>query len=92
MSFADYPTARAWYGAVDGSVVAACLEPGDLAKAENSAKRTSAVDVVLYQVLYAHALVSAPRIALGLAQAGRPVPRRSPAGNDGDLHTAVASH
>ena len=35
MSIADYPTARAWYRAHNGSVVAAYLEHRDLAEAEN---------------------------------------------------------
>ncbi|RVW09083.1 hypothetical protein EGT67_13080 [Prescottella agglutinans] len=64
MSFADYPTARAWYRAHNGSVVAAYLEHRDLAEAENEAERFF-MNVVLCRVLYAHALVAAPRIALG---------------------------
>src|SRR5262249_17942914 len=39
MSFARYPTARAWYRAHNGSVVAAYLENRDLAEAENAAER-----------------------------------------------------
>ena len=64
MSFADYPTARAWYRAHNGSVVAAYLEHRDLAEAENAAERFF-MNVVLCRVLYAHALVAAPRISLG---------------------------
>ena len=64
MSFADYPTARAWYRAHNGSVVAAYLEHRDLAEAENEAERFF-MNVVLCRVLYAHALVAAPRISLG---------------------------
>jgi len=64
MSFADYPTARAWYRAHNGSVVAAYLEHRDLAEAENATERFF-TNVVLCRVLYAHALVAAPRIALG---------------------------
>jgi hypothetical protein len=64
MSFADYPTARAWYRAHNGSVVAAYLEHRDLAEAENSAERFF-MNVVLCRVLYAHALIAAPRISLG---------------------------
>ncbi len=59
MSFADYPTARAWYRAHNGSVVAAYLEHRDLAEAENEAERFF-MNVVLCRVLYTHALV-APR-------------------------------
>ena len=64
MSFADYPTARAWYRAHNGSVVAAYLEHRDLAEAENAAERFF-MNVVLCRVLYTHALVAAPRISLG---------------------------
>jgi hypothetical protein len=64
MSFADYPTARAWYRAHNGSVVAAYLEHRDLAEAENAAERFF-MNVVLCRVLYTHALVAAPRMSLG---------------------------
>jgi hypothetical protein len=64
MSFADYPTARAWYRAHNGSVVAAYLELRDLAEEESPAERFF-MNVVLCRVLYAHALVAAPRISLG---------------------------
>ena len=64
MSFADYPTARAWYRAHNGSVVAAYLEHRDLAEAESPAERFF-MNVVLCRVLYTHALVAAPRISLG---------------------------
>ena len=64
MSFADYPTARAWYRAHNGSVVAAYLDQRDLAEAENAAERFF-MNVVLCRVLYTHALVAAPRISLG---------------------------
>jgi hypothetical protein len=64
LSFADYPTARAWYRAHNGSVVAAYLDHRDLAEAENAAERFF-MNVVLCRVLYTHALVAAPRISLG---------------------------
>jgi hypothetical protein len=64
MSFADYPIARAWYRAHNGSVVAAYLEHRDLAEAENDAERFF-MNVVLCRVLYTHALVAAPRMSLG---------------------------
>jgi hypothetical protein len=64
MAFVDRPTARAWYRAHNGSVVAAYLEHRDMAEAENSAERFF-MNVVLCRVLYAHALVAAPRISLG---------------------------
>jgi hypothetical protein len=39
MSFADYPTARAWYRAHNASVVAAYVDHRDLAQEENAAER-----------------------------------------------------
>jgi hypothetical protein len=63
-SFVDYPTARSWYRAHNGSVVAAYLDHRDLAEAENEAERFF-MNVVLCRVLYTHALVAAPRISIG---------------------------
>ena len=74
MSFADYPTARAWYRAHNASVVAAYLDHRDLAESENAAERFF-MNVVLCRVLYTHALVAAPRISLGSFQTST----RSPA-------------
>ena len=64
MAFVDDPTARAWYRAHNGSVVAGYLEHRDLAEAENAAERFF-MNVVLCRVLFAHALVAAPRMSLG---------------------------
>jgi hypothetical protein len=64
LSFAQYPTARAWWRAHNGSVVAAYLEHRELAESETEAERFF-MNVVLCRVLYAHALVAAPRIAMG---------------------------
>jgi hypothetical protein len=64
MSFADYPSPRSWYRAHNASVVAGYLDYRDLAEAENAAERFF-MNVVLSRVLYAHALVAAPRLALG---------------------------
>ena len=64
MSFADHPTARAWYRAHNAGVVAAYLEHRNLAEGENAAERFF-MNVVLCRVLYAHALVAAPRLSLG---------------------------
>jgi hypothetical protein len=64
MSFAQDPTAPAWYRAHNASVVAAYLDHRDLAEAETAAERFF-MNVVLCRVLYAHALVAAPRISLG---------------------------
>ena len=64
MSFARYPTVRAWYRAHNATVVAAYLDHRDLAEAENAAERFF-MNVVLCRVLYTHALVAAPRLSLG---------------------------
>jgi hypothetical protein len=72
MSFADYPTARAWYRAHNASVVAGYLEYRELAEAENAAERFF-MNVVLCRVLYAHALVAAPRMSLGWLRPLAPV-------------------
>ena len=74
MAFVDRPTARAWYRAHNGSVVAAYLEHRDMAEAENAAERFF-MNVVLCRVLYVHTLVAAPRISLGMAAPARTVRR-----------------
>jgi len=76
--FIDRPTAETWYRAHNASVVAAYLEYRDLAADENRTERFF-LNVVLARVLYAHALVAAPRLALGrIARCGPLVadPRR----------------
>ncbi|MFZ0043998.1 MAG: hypothetical protein WAK93_21995 [Solirubrobacteraceae bacterium] len=71
MAFVAQPTARTWYRAHNASIVAAYLEHRDLAELEGRAERFF-LNVVLLRVLYAHALVAAPRLALGpLAALGR---------------------
>ncbi|HWE33421.1 MAG TPA: hypothetical protein VG410_08055, partial [Solirubrobacteraceae bacterium] len=57
-------TATHWYRAHNASIVAAYLEHRDLAAAECRTERFF-LNVVLLRVLYAHALVAAPRLALG---------------------------
>src|SRR5215475_8724297 len=64
MSFVDNPRRQTWYRAHNASIVAAYLENRDLAERENAAERFF-LNVVLLRLLYAHALVSAPRLALG---------------------------
>jgi hypothetical protein len=64
LAFVANPRRRTWYRAHNASVVAAYLENHDLAEQENAAERFF-LNVVLVRVLYAHALVSAPRLALG---------------------------
>ena len=64
ISFVADPRGPTWYRAHNASIVSAYLENRDLAEKENSAERFF-LNVVLVRVLYAHALVSAPRLALG---------------------------
>lgn len=69
--FVARPTASTWYRAHNASIVAAYVQHHDLAWRENEAERFF-LNVVLLRVLYAHALVAAPRLALGrLARLGR---------------------
>lgn len=70
-TFIARPTGRNWYCAHNGSIAAAYLEHLGLAQAESRAERFF-MNVVLLRVLFAHALVAAPRFALGqLAPLGR---------------------
>jgi hypothetical protein len=64
MSFVADPTARTWYRAHNASIVSAYLDHRDLASGENYPERFF-LNVVLLRVLFAHALVAAPRLALG---------------------------
>ncbi|MDT5282342.1 MAG: hypothetical protein QOJ20_3537 [Mycobacterium sp.] len=64
MSFVADPTARTWYRAHNASIVSAYLDHRDLSAGENYPERFF-LNVVLLRVLYAHALVAAPRLALG---------------------------
>ena len=64
VQFIREPTARNWYCAHNVSIVAAYLEHRDLAEQESRTERFF-INLVLLRVLYAHALVSAPRLALG---------------------------
>ena len=64
IAFVDRPTAQTWYCAHNASVVVAYLDHRELAADENRIERFF-LNVVLARVLYAHALVSAPRLALG---------------------------
>jgi hypothetical protein len=82
MDFTERPTARSWYRAHNASIVAAYLEHDALARQEVVAERFF-MNVVLLRVLYAHALVAAPRLSLGWFSAlGRPLgdPRLGMAG------------
>ena len=64
MDFVRTPTARCWYRAHNASIVGAYLDHRALSERENRAERFF-INVVLLRVLYAHALVAAPRLALG---------------------------
>ncbi|GAA4863372.1 hypothetical protein [Actinomycetospora straminea] len=64
LDFIRHPTAPRWYRAHNASIVTAFLEHRHLAEQESRTERFF-IDLVLLRVLYAHALVSAPRLALG---------------------------
>jgi hypothetical protein len=64
--FARNPTARNWYRAHNSSVVAGYLEHAELAAREDRVERFF-LNLVLVRVLFAHALVAAPRTALARA-------------------------
>ena len=64
LEFSAKPTGRNWYRAHNASIVGGYLEHRDLAEAENAPERFF-MNVALARVLYAHALVGAPRLALG---------------------------
>lgn len=72
LDFIRTPTARNWYRAHNVSIVGGYLANEDLAISEGRVERFF-MNVVLVRVLFAHALVAAPRLALGwLAPLGRP--------------------
>jgi hypothetical protein len=64
LGFVARPTARTWYRAHNASIVGAYLEHRRLAEAESAAERFF-MNVALVRVIYVHALVSAPRLAVG---------------------------
>lgn len=64
LAFISTTTAHNWYRAHNASVVSAYLEHRDLAEAESEPERFF-MNVALGRVLYAHALVGAPRLAVG---------------------------
>jgi hypothetical protein len=73
LDFIHRPTARNWYRAHNASIVAGYLDNESLAAEERRVERFF-INVVLVRVLFAHALVAAPRLALGwLAPVGRPL-------------------
>ena len=64
LEFVARPTGRNWYRAHNASIVAAYLEHLVLAEGESRPERFF-MNVALVRVLFAHALVGAPRLALG---------------------------
>jgi hypothetical protein len=64
LEFIARPTGRNWYRAHNASIVGGYLEHPKFAEAESPAERFF-MNVALGRVLYAHALVEAPRLALG---------------------------
>jgi hypothetical protein len=64
LKFVAAPTPSCWYRAHNASIVAGYLEHERLAHAETAPERFF-MNVALVRVLYAHALVAAPRLALG---------------------------
>lgn len=71
LDFIRDPTACTWYRAHNTSIAAAYLANEEVARAEGRVERFF-INLVLVRVLYAHALVSRPRLALGwLAPCGR---------------------
>jgi hypothetical protein len=73
LDFLRRPSGETWYRAHNSSIVAGYLEHRHLTEAELPVERFF-MDVALGRVLYAHALVARPRLALGrLHAAGRPL-------------------
>ena len=61
--FAEQPSASGWYRAHNASIVSAYLEHRELAEVETHPERFF-LNLILVRVLFAHALVAAPRLAL----------------------------
>ena len=72
MDFIRRPLAASWYRAHNASICSAYLANADLAEREGRVERFF-LNVVLLRVLYAHALVAAPRLALGWLSPVAPV-------------------
>ncbi|WP_322858577.1 hypothetical protein U8D42_19265 [Mycobacterium europaeum] len=63
VEFARHPSVRTWYRAHNTTIVQAYLDHRDLAEAESRVERFF-INLVLIRVLYAHALVAVPRLAM----------------------------
>jgi hypothetical protein len=88
LEFIRAPSVVRWYRAHNASVVAGYLKHESLAASELLVERFM-INVVLIRVIYAHALVAAPRVALGrFAPLGRLLgnPRGRSVGLFLDLH------
>jgi hypothetical protein len=91
LKFLAEPTPHAWYRAHNASIVAGYLENEQSAEQEVLAERFF-MNVALLRVLYAHALVASPRLALGRLALVAPVlgdPRLGLAGVFLSLHRVV---
>ena len=90
LEFIASPTPACWYQAHNASIVAGYLEHRARADGESAAERFF-MNVALVRVLYAHALVAAPRLALWLAPIARLLgdPRVGVAGAFLSLHRVV---
>ncbi|HUQ00638.1 MAG TPA: hypothetical protein VM093_09285 [Aeromicrobium sp.] len=64
VEFIRQPSAGRWYRAHNHSIVSAYVAHADLAEREGRVERFF-INLALVRVLYAHALVAAPRLALG---------------------------
>ena len=94
LDFIATPTPPCWYRAHNASIVSGYLEHEALAEEENAAERFF-INVALVRVLYAHALVAAPRMALGrLSLVGRVLgdPRLGLAGAFLSLRRVIPNH
>ena len=94
LEFSARPTGRNWYRAHNASIVGGYLAHRNLAEAENAPERFF-MNVALARVLYAHALVEAPRLAMGrLAPLGRLLgdPRLGMAGAFLSLRRVLPNH
>ncbi|HEX4306142.1 MAG TPA: hypothetical protein VHZ54_08910 [Solirubrobacterales bacterium] len=94
MSFIAKPTPHSWYLAHNATIVSAYLENRELAELESTAERFFC-NVALLRVLYAHALVAAPRLSLGRFSALGPTlgdPRLGMAGAFLSLRRVLPDH
>jgi hypothetical protein len=72
IEFAEQPSAGSWYRAHNATIVAAYLDHRELAESESHAERFF-LNLILARVLFAHALVAAPRLALSWLRPVGPV-------------------